>query len=313
MDKNDHQQLMEEFWGLILGSIFGIVLLIASGIVSLIVAAFIIMVLFMINANKIMTVCMAMIGIVTALLIHGASLEFIFMPLRVTSQLWSIAGQGAPFLSILLSPPPEFFATFFNSYFKQIFDMHAWTKSFPLGVIIGSMTYGWYLNHKYNGVSITKRSKDYITDHKRVGGFAASLGNRKDAHTDKGSNIGTDRFGKSVSLNDKEANEHALVLGTTGSGKTVTISNVVESAINRGLPLIYIDGKGDYDLGKRVCDYAQSQNRPSWLFGMRGDSVAYDPLSSGGYTSKKDRIIELREWSEEHYKKLAEGYLQAVS
>lgn len=312
MDKNDHQQLMEEFLGIILGSIFGIVLLIASGIVSLIVAAFIITVLSIINANKIMTVCMAAIGVVTALWIHGASLEFIFMPLRVTSHLWSLAGQGAPFLSILLSPPPEFLAAFFNSYFKQVFDMHAWTKSFPLGVMIGSITYVVYLSHKHNGVSITKRSKDHITEHKRVGGFAASLGNRKEAHTDKGTNIGTDRFGKNISLNDKEANEHVLVLGTTGSGKTVTISNVVESAINRGLPLIYIDGKGDYDLGQRVCEYAKNNDRPAWLFGMRDDSVAYDPLTSGGYTSKKDRIIELREWSEEHYKKLAEGYLQSV-
>ena len=312
MDKNDHQNPIEKFWVLILGSIFGIVLLIASGVVSLIITVFIIMVLFVINANKIMSVCMAIIGVVTALLIHGATLKFIFFPLRVTGQLWSQAGQGAPFLSIFLSPPPEFFATFFSSYFNLIFEMSAWTKSLPLGIIIGSMAYGLYLDYKNYSMRITKRSKDQITNLEKVGGFPASIGNIKDAHTDNGSNIGTDRFGKTISLNDKEANEHVLVLGTTGSGKTVTISNVVESAINRGLPLIYIDGKGDYDLGQRVCNYAKNNKIPAWLFGMCGDSVAYDPLSSGGYTSKKDRIIELREWSEEHYKKLAEGYLQAV-
>jgi type IV secretory pathway TraG/TraD family ATPase VirD4 len=115
-----------------------------------------------------------------------------------------------------------------------------------------------------------------------------------------------------VALTDRAANQHTLVLGTTGSGKTVTICNIVESAIARGIPLIYIDGKGDYDLASRVAQCGQRQGRPVSLFAMKGESVAYNPLAVGGFTSKKDRIIELREWSEEHYKKLAEGYLQSV-
>jgi hypothetical protein len=45
---------------------------------------------------------------------------------------------------------------------------------------------------------------------------------------------------------------------------------------------------------------------------MTGDSCRYNPLAAGGYSARKDRIIELRDWSEEHYKKLAEGYLQMV-
>lgn len=124
--------------------------------------------------------------------------------------------------------------------------------------------------------------------------------------------IGKDRYGNMVELTDKTANQHTLVLGTTGSGKTVTVCNVVESATDRGLPLIYIDGKGDYDLAKRVAAYGKSNGRDVSVFAMHGDSIAYNPLASGGFTSKKDRIIELRDWTEEHYKKLAEGYLQSV-
>ena len=41
-------------------------------------------------------------------------------------------------------------------------------------------------------------------------------------------------------------------------------------------------------------------------------SMKYNPLCTGGFTSKKDRIIELREWSEDHYRKINEGYLQTV-
>ena len=312
MANPDNNKMIEEVWGPILGFIAALVLLIGTGIVCLIIAISVFAALYLINANRIITVCIGAIGIITALLLYGANIDFILFPLKVTGQLFSMAGQGEPALKILLSPPPDFFGLFFSNYFKMVMEMEAWSKSFPLGIVMGSMGYAAYLSYYQNGVSITKRTKDQVKGHKRVGSFAASLGNNKEANTSSGSIIGTDRFGKTISLNDSEANQHVLVLGTTGSGKTVTISNVVESAINRGLPLIYIDGKGDYDLGRRICEYAQKQDRPAWLFGMRGDSVSYDPLSSGGYTSKKDRIIELRDWSEEHYKKLAEGYLQSV-
>lgn len=132
------------------------------------------------------------------------------------------------------------------------------------------------------------------------------------AETSAGTVIGADKYGRPAELTDKAANQHVLVLGTTGSGKTVTVCNIVESAINRGIPVIYVDGKGDYDLAKRVIGYGKNNGRCAQLFAMHGESNAYNPLSTGGFTSKKDRVIELREWTEEHYKKLAEGYLQAV-
>ena len=139
-----------------------------------------------------------------------------------------------------------------------------------------------------------------------------SNNNQENAEQSAGSLIGTDRYERKIELSDKAANQHTLVLGTTGSGKTVTVCNIVESAIHRDLPLIYIDGKGDYDLACRVARYGHKHGKNVSVFAMKGDSMAYNPLASGGFTSKKDRIIELREWTEEHYKKLAEGYLQSV-
>ena len=132
------------------------------------------------------------------------------------------------------------------------------------------------------------------------------------AHTESGSLIGMDAYKRNIILSDKAANQHTLILGTTGSGKTVTVCNIVESAINRSIPVIYIDGKGDDRLGKRVVAYANQHDRAASLFSMHEEGINYNPLATGGFTSKKDRIIELREWSEEHYKKLSEGYLQAV-
>ena len=60
----------------------------------------------------------------------------------------------------------------------------------------------------------------------------------------------------------------------------------------------------------QVMAYSRAHGRPAYLFAMNGESCAYNPLASGGYSAKKDRIVELREWTEDHYRKLAEGYLQ---
>ena len=125
--------------------------------------------------------------------------------------------------------------------------------------------------------------------------------------------LGVDIYtGEAVKLADRALNLHTLAVGTTGSGKTTTISNIIESVIIRGHPLFYLDGKGDLELAQRVKDFALKNQRKFYLFSMIGESVAYNPLASGGYTSKKDRIIELRNWSEDHYRKISENFLQTV-
>jgi len=187
-----------------------------------------------------------------------------------------------------------------------------WLAYAPAGIFCGAVAYGLFKSWFKNPLGHLKRQKSVKKIHGKVGDLPATLVNQRAAETAKGSLIGTDRHARSVELSDKAANQHTLVLGTTGSGKTVTVCNIVESAINRALPLIYIDGKGDYDLAFRIARYGQERGRPVSVFAMKGESIAYNPLATGGFTSKKDRIIELREWSEEHYKKLAEGYLQTV-
>jgi len=128
-----------------------------------------------------------------------------------------------------------------------------------------------------------------------------------------GSILGVNQMtGEPVILTDKQANCHVLVLGTTGSGKTVTLCNMIESIIQRGLMLIILDGKGDVALANRIEAYAKQHNRKCHVFKMQGQSAHYNPIASGGITSKKDRIIELRTWSEDHYRKIAEGYLQTI-
>jgi hypothetical protein len=125
--------------------------------------------------------------------------------------------------------------------------------------------------------------------------------------------LGVDRnTGKTIALSDTDANLHTLVVGTTGCGKTTALSNLMESTIARRMPLFYIDGKGDLPLAAKLEQFAKAHKVPFYRFSMLGESDKYNPLASGGFTAKKDRIIALREWTEAHYRKIAEGYLQTV-
>lgn len=164
-----------------------------------------------------------------------------------------------------------------------------------------------------NPVRVARRTQWKRRNKKKSGKPLLRNADKRPADKQDSTILGNDiNTGKIVSVSDSSLNTHALVVGTTGGGKTVTVLNLVESFINRGHPVLYIDGKGDRSLGARICDYARAQGRQTRLFSMTGQSVSYNPLRVGSFTSKKDRIIEVREWTEPHYKTLAEGFLQMV-
>jgi len=43
--------------------------------------------------------------------------------------------------------------------------------------------------------------------------------------------------------------KHVFVCGTTGSGKTVALSNFIKNAVDNDLPALIVDGKGDIGEG----------------------------------------------------------------
>lgn len=117
-----------------------------------------------------------------------------------------------------------------------------------------------------------------------------------------------------VTLTDAELNTHCLIVGTTGSGKTTTVLNFVQSAAQRGLPLIVIDGKGDSDLVQRVRRVAEAAGRPFRLFSMSAPSAHYNPLRRGGVTEKTDKLLNVLDLSgkEPFYRNLAYQFIQTV-
>jgi len=109
--------------------------------------------------------------------------------------------------------------------------------------------------------------------------------------------------------------KHIFVCGTTGTGKTVALSNYIKSGVEKDYPMLVIDGKGDtgagsiYDIVKRL-----KGNKPLYVINLTNPlkSDFYNPFKNASPTIAKDMLINLTDWSEEHYKLNTERYLQRL-
>src|SRR5699024_1536545 len=123
--------------------------------------------------------------------------------------------------------------------------------------------------------------------------------------------IGVDEYGKPSHMSLKEANQHILLQGTTGSGKTIASLSLVESTLMNKESVLFIDGKGDpktINELQSLCDY---YGRKLHVFSER-TKLKYNPLRNGNRTSVTDRIMAVFDWSNEFYKNEAENQLQKV-
>lgn len=109
--------------------------------------------------------------------------------------------------------------------------------------------------------------------------------------------------------------KHIYICGTTGSGKTVAIANFISYCIEHNYPCLITDGKGDTG-DNSLLDIVMKLkgNRKLYLINLNSpqESDKYNPFKGASSTVVKDMLINLSEWSEEHYKLNVERYLQRV-
>lgn len=109
--------------------------------------------------------------------------------------------------------------------------------------------------------------------------------------------------------------KHVLICGTTGSGKTVALSNFVSSGIENGYPMLVVDGKGDVDANS-LSDIVSQLGHGRKLYYVNlndpASSDKYNPFQNASSTVIKDMLINMTDWSEEHYKLNTERYLQRL-
>jgi len=125
--------------------------------------------------------------------------------------------------------------------------------------------------------------------------------------------IGTSSNKKNVFIASNA--KHVFVCGTTGSGKTIALSNFLKAGADHNYPMLIVDGKGDTDEGslldivKTICPkrkvYVVNLNDPQ-------GSDKYNPFKNTNTDVIKDMLINMTNWTEEHYKYNTERYLQRL-
>jgi hypothetical protein len=115
----------------------------------------------------------------------------------------------------------------------------------------------------------------------------------------------------SVPLGADSGGTHTLVVGATGSGKTVTQTWMAVRAIEHGTGAIVVDPKGDRDMREELRRTAHAAGRSFIEWTPEGNSV-YNPYARGSETEIADKALAGERFTEPHYLRQAQRYLGHV-
>jgi hypothetical protein len=121
--------------------------------------------------------------------------------------------------------------------------------------------------------------------------------------------IGVDEHRQPVTIAlGGERGSHALIVGATGSGKTVTEALIAARAIEAGRGAVIVDPKGDPLLRDAARAGADRAGREFHEWTPHG-STSYNPYAHGSAAEIADKALAGEQWSEPHYLRQAQRYL----
>ncbi len=120
-----------------------------------------------------------------------------------------------------------------------------------------------------------------------------------------------DRRIVSIPFGGEGGGMHTLVVGATGSGKTVTQTWIAARAIAHGMGAIVVDPKGDGGMREELRGAALNAGRPYIEWTPEGDTV-YNPYARGGASEIADKVLAGERFTEPHYLRQAQRYLGHV-
>jgi conjugal transfer pilus assembly protein TraD len=121
--------------------------------------------------------------------------------------------------------------------------------------------------------------------------------------------IGRDTDGRPVQIPERTLAAHGLILGATGAGKSTTLLTLLGEQIRRGRPVVAIDLKGSPAFAGELRAAAEASGRPFMQWTPDGPSH-WNPLAAGNATELKDKLLSTERFTEPHYRRAAERYLQ---
>jgi hypothetical protein len=126
---------------------------------------------------------------------------------------------------------------------------------------------------------------------------------------DVGLAIGSDARGQLVRIPlRRQSGAHTLIVGATGSGKTVTEAWILARAIDHGHGAVIVDPKGDVALREAARDGALRAGRRFIEWTPDGPAV-YNPYGHGSAGEIADKALAGERFTEPHYLRQAQRYL----
>jgi conjugal transfer pilus assembly protein TraD len=121
--------------------------------------------------------------------------------------------------------------------------------------------------------------------------------------------VGREQYRRSVSIPIGHiSGRHTLIVGATGSGKTVTQAWIVGRMVEAGHGAVVVDPKGDPLLRSSLERTARRVGK-SFLEWTPEGPLTYNPYANGAHTEITDKALAGEKFTEPHYLRLAQRYL----
>jgi hypothetical protein len=125
--------------------------------------------------------------------------------------------------------------------------------------------------------------------------------------------LGVDERGRAVPIpfGGAQGGTHTLLVGATGSGKTVTQAAMTTRAIERGMGAIVLDPKGDESMRAALVASAHRAQR-AFVEWTPDGPCTYNPFARGSDTEIADKALAGERFTEPHYLRQAQRFLGHV-
>lgn len=201
------------------------------------------------------------------------------------------------------------FAVDYRSYFMMIFAglamVYVWLQ------LSKALNKNWFTKEKEQERTDYLESEDYEKIIANKVKYTNQIQAKYRIGKDKKVCLGMDMWKKPVIFDTKNLYTHTVVQGTTGTGKSYMLFNIMEEALRENMGVIYVDGKGDPKTAKEIGKIADFYGKKLHVFSDSTD-LHYNPVKYGKPTSIKDRLMAVMDWSEQFYEKESENLLQQI-
>lgn len=192
-----------------------------------------------------------------------------------------------------------------------------WNSSLMLGLVLGfgslrasMLGARWHRSDIHHGADLAAAARNRVGVIELLIRLAQERFGRSDGWINAdGLEVGRDARGRRVRIPvGFTSGCHTLVVGATGSGKTVTQAWILGRLIDAGLGAVILDPKGD-ELLRGEAERAAAAEGRRFLEWTPEGPLAYNPYEHGAPGELSDKALAGETFTEPHYQRLAQRYL----